>query len=86
MDIVKLWKEASADLKQAAHDLAGGGATSDDMELATIIVNIAIDANYGNKQDTILYLNRVKEKHPALSRLMARVGVPIVESKLEPKQ
>ena len=86
MDIVKLWRMADADLKDAAHKLAGGEASPDDMELATVIVNIAIDANYGNKEDAILYLNRIKETHPALSRLMARIGVPIVESKASNKQ
>lgn len=85
MDIVKLWRLADADMKSTVQAMAGGAASEDDLALAKVIANIAVDANYGDKQEAKLYLDRIQEKEPALRRLMARIGIPITESQLSNK-
>lgn len=62
-----------------------GNPSEDDMEIGHVIANMAADVA-GAEQPAKAYLNDIAEKHPAVSRLFARIGRAIEEGKGATKQ
>lgn len=60
--------------------------TEDDLVLARIITNLALDACNGDRHECRILLDDLTRKFPAVSRLFAKVGGQIHQSKKATKQ
>jgi predicted ATPase len=86
MKELDVYELASQEVRDAAEKLTGGDPTQDDMEIARIISNMAVDVTRGDHKEAQLYLDGIAAAHPALLRLMGRVGLAMAKSVKATKQ
>lgn len=83
---INVYKNASDEDKAAVEQMAGGEATPEDMEIAKVISNMAMDVTQGNKEDANIYLHKIVDAHPTVARLMVRVGMTLAKAEIAVKQ
>lgn len=81
-----LWRDSSEAEKAEAERACGGEVTEEDMELARVFSNMALDVARGDKAEAKRYVHKITAISPALERLMGRVGMAIAKAETAVKQ